>query len=96
MFREVGVRANSLTLAVILLSSGLAFAAKAEAGAKPGVAFDPPTTGSISDAPGLRPAFGKPAARQAMPRAPEDVRAAPAWCGSGRIVGSGVGFCEIN
>jgi hypothetical protein len=90
------MRVKSVTLAIILLISVPAFAAAAEAGANPGAAFDPPTTGSLSEAPALRPAFGEPAVRQAVPRAPEEARAAPAWCGTGRIVGSGLGFCEIN
>lgn len=90
------MRTDSITLAVVLLSAGLTVAAKAETGTKPGFVFDPPTTGSISEVPALRPAFGQPVARQAMPRPPEETRSASAWCGTGRIVGSGVGFCEIN
>jgi hypothetical protein len=90
------VRADSVTLAVVLLGSVLTFAAAAEAGAKSGGAFDPPTTGGLPDGSALRPTFGEPVARQAVPRPPEDARAAPAWCERGRIVGSGVGFCEIN
>lgn len=36
------------------------------------------------------------AAAAAVTASGRDARTAQAWCGKGRIVGSGAGFCEIN
>lgn len=104
------MRANSVALVLIVLGTCLAGGASdAEARGRraPGVAFVPTATGSIGSV-AAGPAREEPAAILAMPRpipsvitplvtAPaRDVRTAQAWCGSGRIVGSGAGFCEIN
>jgi len=106
------VRADSVALALVLVGASLTGAATdAEARGRrtPGVAFVPAATGSIGTVP-AGPAREAPAPRAAMPRpipsvvtplvtapvpAPA-VRTAQVWCGSGRIVGSGIGFCEIN
>ncbi|KQT90090.1 hypothetical protein ASG60_10665 [Methylobacterium sp. Leaf469] len=106
------MRADSVALAVVLLGAGLfggASDAEARGRRSPGVAFVPAATGSIGSTP-AGPVRQEPAASLAMPRpipsvvtplvtapAPvRDVRTTQVWCGSGRIVGSGAGFCEIN
>ncbi|SFG41660.1 hypothetical protein [Methylobacterium gossipiicola] len=90
------MRANSVPLAVALLGSVLAFTGTAEAGPLSAAPFEPLTTGSLPDEQALRPTFAEPGVRPAPQRPSEDARAAPVWCGNGRIVGSGVGFCELN
>jgi hypothetical protein len=101
------VRANRVPLGAILLGTTLVLAASDAAAygrRSPGIVVVPNATGSIGSAPAGPPLREAPAAGLTMPplgapaaTAPiKGDRTAQTRCDSGRIVGSGAGFCEIN